>query len=112
MSKQLSLSPVERSTVMMAFQSPVKDANGGQKGADIVELRKSTRIFDKLRFDDFLDAPAKDEDTTEEVFELDDSDLTYLDRVFREASIWARAPKIAKIVIAIADKIEAVQKEK
>lgn len=111
MSKKLSLSPVERSTILVAFQSPLQAANGGQRGADVTELRKSMRVFDKLHFDDFLKGPAKDEDTTEAEYEMDDSDLDYLERVFREANIWTRNPKIAKIVIAISDKIEAALKE-
>ena len=108
--KTLSLNPVERSTIMMAFQAPLQGPNGGQKGADVTELRKAMRVFDKLKFDDFLKAPAKDEDTEEAKYELDDSDLTYLERVFREANIWSRNPKIARIVIAVSDKVEEASK--
>ena len=109
--KTLSLNPIERSTIMTAFQSPLQSPNGGQRGADVTELRKAMRIFDKLKFDDFLKGPADDTDTDEVKYEIDDADLTYLERVFRDANIWGRNPTIAKRVIAVSDKIEAASKE-
>ena len=60
--KKVSLSPVERSTILVAFSGPLQGPNGSQKGASIAELRKATRIFDKLQMDDFLHKPASEED--------------------------------------------------
>jgi hypothetical protein len=86
---------------------------GGQlrTGVGLDDQRRSLRVFNALRLVE-VSEDKKVADLPEEEFQLEDHDFEYMMAIFMSAPTWVCNPKVAQIVVALADKIEDVAKVK
>ena len=109
--KTVVLNGRERALICQAFLSLVVGQNGQRGGADLAEQRKAMRIFDILKLDDVIEKLTPEEEEVSAEYKLEDMDYTYLHRVFWDATIWLRTPKVTRQIVSLGDKLEVADKK-